>query len=218
MGLRMNVSIPLPLQWKIISIAVLLGAILVLWFVKRRGWITWTRNELAVSLFSEFLGALLITLMFSFIIDYVENEELKATLQDETAKALLIYDMGSQDNNTVHFAVERLRGRGWLSDKTLKDKYFGGANLRCTDLQDAILRGSSFEGANLEGSDLSNTDLRGSIFTNANLANVQLDGALFDDKTILPSGAYYDPGQGSGQFDSFIDPTHLAIFPVLRSW
>ncbi len=73
-----------------------------------------------------------------------------------------------------------------------------GAFIRRTDLSNANLKGANFSGAdcanvnfrgaNLQDANLDGTNLRGADLTGArNLTRAQLQRAIIDDRTILPS-------------------------------
>ena len=167
----------------------------------RPGW--WANWQQGMS--TEMSGALIATIIFGLAIGYLENRDAKDELQREYTRARLIYDMGSLENTDTLHAVERLRAQGWLSNRSLKDKLFIRANLRDANLEAAYLRGSSFENATLTGADLSNTNLLGTIFTGADLTDARLEGASYDDKTVLPDGTYWSPDTDMARFT---DPAH----------
>jgi hypothetical protein len=163
-------------------------------------WANWQQG-----MSTEMSGALVATIVFGLAIGYLEERDTKDELQREHIRAQLIYDMGSLDNAEALHAVERLRAQGWLTNRTLKDKQFVGANLRGADLATAYLRGAWFVNADLEGVDLSGTNLMGAIFTGANLQNARLDGAEYDEKTVLPDGTPWSTGADLARFT---DPDH----------
>jgi len=167
---------------------------------KQSWWANWQQG-----MSTEMSGALIATIVFGLAIGYLEERDTKDELQREHIRAQLIYDMGSLDNAEALHAVERLRAQGWLSNRTLKDKQFTGANLRGADLDSAYLRGAWFVNADLEGADLSGANLLGTIFTGANLRNADLDGAEYDEKTVLPDGTPWTPGADLARFT---DPDH----------
>jgi len=165
---------------------------------KHSWWANWQQG-----MSTEMSGALVATIVFGLAIGYLEDRNTKDELQREHIRAQLIYDMGSLDNAEALHAVERLRAQGWLTNRTLKDKQFVGANLRGANLASAYLRGAWFVNADLQGADLSGANLMGTIFTGADLTGARLDGATYDEKTVLPDGTAWSPG---ADLERFTDP------------
>jgi hypothetical protein len=70
---------------------------------------------------------------------------------------------------------------------------FSDADLRKADFSGALLANADFRGADLEGSNLRHTFFKEANFRTSNLKDVDLSGAIFDDKTVWPAG--FDPIQ-----------------------
>jgi hypothetical protein len=158
---------------------------------------------------TEMTGALIATILFGVIIGYLEERDNKSTLRNENIRASLIYDMGGIDNVAARHAVVRMRAYGWLTNGTLKDTPLVGANLADADLESAFLRGTILTNANLAHADLRNATLLGTIFTGADLSGAQLDGASYDEKTVLPDGTFWQAGADMARFT---DPDHPAFW------
>jgi len=195
-----------------VFLGVALGGILLLGFSLVFAVLSWRRSERVgegkhswwanwqQGMSTEMSGALVATIVFGLAIGYLEDRNTKDELQREHIRAQLIYDMGSLDNAEALHAVERLRAQGWLTNRTLKDKQFVGANLRGANLASAYLRGAWFVNADLQGADLSGANLMGTIFTGADLTGARLDGATYDEKTVLPDGTSWSPGADLERF------------------
>jgi uncharacterized protein YjbI with pentapeptide repeats len=117
-------------------------------------------------------------------------------------------NFGSADLSRVNFKGAVLEGANFcnanLSDACLEDcnLYWGlffGTNMQRANLRAALLMGADLKEANLSFADLSDTNLGrdnlgGSTqLEGANLSNCKIDGTIFDgaiynEKTILPEG------------------------------
>ena len=109
----------------------------------------------------------------------------------QTELARLIEQMGSSNNEKAHAAVDQLRAKGWLTDKSLQVARIGsfgqkinlsgidlsGADLWKASLFGANLRGADLSGANLWDTDLRHTDLRDANLRRSGLGNARLDRA-----------------------------------------
>jgi hypothetical protein len=97
-----------------------------------------------------------------------------------------------------------------LREAQLTHIHFDGAtlanaNLNGANLQYACLRGASLYDAEFEGADLDYADLRGSCLLYANLSKATLNGARFDETTVLPDGEEWTP---TTDLRRFTDETH----------
>ena len=96
---------------------------------------------------------------------------------------------------------------GLLSDVRLVDASLISANLSGADLTNAVvgradlrnanLTGATFTGAillmsDLRDANLTDADLTGAFLGSARLQGATLDGALYDENTVFPSGDFYD--------------------------
>ena len=99
----------------------------------------------------------------------------------------LKWEMGSQDNLVAISAIQKLRGRKWLMDGTLK-----GIDLRDADLQNARLFLANLTDADMQGTNLENADLEDAILTNANVTIEQLAQAKALAGATMPDGRKYE--------------------------
>jgi Pentapeptide repeats (8 copies) len=106
-----------------------------------------------------------------------------------------------------------------LQEADLRETDLRGADLRRANLYGADLSEATLQGADLSGADLSGVNLSGASLQDANLRTANLHGAdlggatlrgtmflgvgIFDEKTILPDGAYWTPETDTLRF---IDP------------
>lgn len=88
------------------------------------------------------------------------------------------------------------------------------ANLTNADLQYACLQGSSLYDVELEGACLDRADLRGCCLLYANLSRATLNGAIFDETTILPNGEKWTI---TTDWRMFTDATHRQYTSYKRS-
>ncbi|NDJ60109.1 MAG: pentapeptide repeat-containing protein [Chloroflexi bacterium] len=80
-----------------------------------------------------------------------------------------------------------------------------GSDLRGANLLEARLYRVQFHDANLEEANLSGAHLEGAQFFNAYLGEVNVDGAFFDELTIMPDGEFWTP---ETDVTRFTDPNH----------
>jgi hypothetical protein len=110
---------------------------------------------------------------------------IKRREEEESKKADLIAQMGSQVLGEAIRAVEELRRHGWLEDGSLQGASLGGANLQgaknlvMADLQEAFLNGANLQKtclfrANLQKARLAGADLQRADLTYANLQEAYL--------------------------------------------
>lgn len=187
-----------------------------------------TRNwrNLVSNLSTELLGA-----SFTFVIfNYVTDKRDKENLRDS-----LIRNMRSYDNGFALRASEELRAFKWLTDGSLNEKVLYLANLEganlwrasliSTDLGEAKLQNSALREAklnkanlwranlqnanlyraDLEGADLREANLAGTNLSEANLANAKILKAKFDNTTILPDGSQF---KQNIDISRFVNPKH----------
>jgi hypothetical protein len=143
-------------------------------------------------------------------------------MEDEAAlKKKLIEQVGSKDDGIAGQAVYRLHEHGWIMDGSLRNAKLMGANLfevflnggvdlSGADLSGAILLRADLTDNNLENATFIKADLResylfGTKLLNANLREANLEGAAFDENTILPDGTHWTEDT---DMTRFTDPNH----------
>ncbi len=89
-----------------------------------------------------------------------------------SSKAQLIRQMGSAENKTALYAVEKLKDNGWFRDGSLQ-----GADLRRANLEGAALARANLEGVNLQQANLCKAYLGETILRAADLREARLHGA-----------------------------------------
>jgi uncharacterized protein YjbI with pentapeptide repeats len=107
--------------------------------------------------------------------------------------------LSEADLSSADLVNANLRGaeltRCQLNGARLVNAQLNGANLQNASLQDASL----YE-ADLSGARLNDADLRGCCLRNVNLHQASLDGALFDENTVLPDGEPWTPQTDMADF------------------
>jgi hypothetical protein len=91
----------------------------------------------------------------------------------------LIRKIRNFGNKRVLEAIEELRVRGWLSDGSLRNSAFCGAQMEGADLLDADLTGVDLHQAHLEHADLSRANL-----AKARLSRAHLQGVNFSETNL----------------------------------
>jgi uncharacterized protein YjbI with pentapeptide repeats len=149
-------------------------------------------------------------------------QDSNAPLENEAAlKAKLIEQLGSNDDGISWQALYLLNEHGWLRDGSLKNAKLMGANLfeaflnigidlSGADLTGATLLRADLTDSNLENVTLIQADLRGSLLfgtklLDANLREANLEGAVFDENTVLPDGTHWTEDT---DMTRFTDPNH----------
>ena len=130
------------------------------------------------------------------------ERELVSRREQETYKAQLIRQMGSEDSATVLQAVGELKARGWLADGSLREADLTEANLQRSHLADATLEKANLRHANMEGANLRGANLQGAYLHSANLQEADLGGAQVTAWQLqqasqmrgatMPNGSRYD--------------------------
>lgn len=92
-----------------------------------------------------------------------------------------------------------------LHKANLEGARMGGADLRKAHLMDANLQMVNLVKANLRGAKLTGADLRGAKLSDANLQEAVLDGAQFDEHSLLPDRTLWTP---ESDLRRFVDPAH----------
>lgn len=101
-----------------------------------------------------------------------------------------------------------------LEGATLEQVNAEGINFYSAYLWKAILRQSHLDGADfrnatlidsdLQGAYLGSVDFRGANLTGAILKDAIIEDAIFDEKTKLPNGTYFNPKNGITQISEFV--------------
>lgn len=97
----------------------------------------------------------------------------------------LIRKIRNSGNKRVLEAVEELRVRGWLSDGSLNNIAFCGAQMEGADLLGADLAGVDLHQAHLENADLSQANL-----SRARLSRAHLQGANFSETKLTSTDLF----------------------------
>lgn len=143
----------------------------------------WRDGEFWHGLSTEMAGAVITTILFTFIIGYVEQQSARNDLRQQ-----LINEMASGDNSTALRAMVLLREEGWLTDGSLADANLFGANLQNADLSGADLSGVDLRSADLSGASLRLANLDGADLRNAVLQEVNTRTAVDPDLIIVEGG------------------------------
>lgn len=156
---------------------------------------------------TEMVGAIITTLLFTFIVGAAEQSAAEAQQLAQT-----IQRMSSSVNTVAIAALEDVRFQGALGDGSLNGAVLIGANLQNAQMSNAVMQNVNLTGANLQrvrfldadlsGSNLSLANLNGTSFFRANLVGVNLTdanleganllGTVFDPTTILPDGTNWN--------------------------
>ena len=143
-------------------------------------------------------------------------------MEDEAElKKKIIAELGNEDSSIAANAMYQLDKYGWIDDGSLKNAKLMGANLfeaflnggvdlSGVDLSEATLHRADLTDSNLENATLNQADLRGSLLFgtklfNATLREANLEGAVFDENTILPDGTHWTE---ETDMTRFTDPNH----------
>jgi hypothetical protein len=117
-----------------------------------------------------------------------------------------------------------------LRDADLRDAHLHGANLWSADLRSTVLmrahlqesafefadlRGALLEFADLEGASLVKAKLQGANLWEANLKDARLDGAVFDEHTLLPDRSTWSPDT---DMKRFTDAEHPQFWRSGERW
>ena len=122
----------------------------------------------------ELWGAVLTSVIFTFIVTTAEQVQERQNRIDDLARAVR-----SSVNMEAIRAIEELRALDLLAgdDGILKNAILDQSNLQGVNLQGANLTGVSFFLADLRGADLRDANLEGANFAGANLDAVNFAGA-----------------------------------------
>jgi hypothetical protein len=136
---------------------------------------------LALNFGTEMAGAFVTFIVIDQLVGRYEKHE-ETVLEQESLKAGLIAQLGSQLNDVAIAAAEELRRHGWLIDGSLQGALLRAASLREAPLWSADLAEASFFNANLQRARLFDANLQKAVFWNANLQgallwNAKLQGA-----------------------------------------
>jgi uncharacterized protein YjbI with pentapeptide repeats len=193
------------------------------------GWLSYTPgnflDNFASNVSTMLLGVILTAWILNFIIQRREEQLLgflegqrqqqeakQLEREQEMLRAQLVREIASGDAGLAMRALRELDARGWLTDGTLANVYFAGANLPEAKLGWANLSGAYLSRVNLERADLSwanlgganlnearliratlnltnlsEANLRGANLSLANLAEANLSSAILDG--VVASGA-----------------------------
>lgn len=124
-----------------------------------------------ISLGPELAGIVIGVLAIDTLIEWRQNEQLKAQL---------IREMGSADNGIARRAVRELDDRRWLYNDPLENAYLVGANQNGAFLNGANLKGALLADADLKGADLVEADLREADLECADLRGADILGAKLE--------------------------------------
>ncbi len=102
-------------------------------------------------------------------------------------------------------AIKDLRRHGWLGNGSLRGANLASIDLQSIDLHKADLQEVVLRETNLLKAKLGQADLRGADLSGTNLKKANLDGAIFNEQTILP-----DNTQWTSETDMtcFTNPQH----------
>jgi len=103
-------------------------------------------------------------------------------------------DLRDSDLTAAGLQQANLRGAN------LERAGLASVNLTYANLTDALLYRAVLFGANLQGADLSSADLRAANLLLANLLAANVSGAQMDEKTTLPNGEHWTPGEDLSRF------------------
>lgn len=143
---------------------------------------------------------------------------LDLVLETRQRKEALIGQMGSAVRDVAVAAVEELRREGWLTDGSLRGRFFWGAqlenaNLLGANLREADLYCASFRETMLTHANLERANLLGANLQDAHLVSANLDGArilveqLAQAKslkgTVLPEGTELSADNWQAEFEEW---------------
>ena len=165
--------------------------------------IVWMQNWLE-NFSTEMFGAFLTFVLIEVIFHSRQQREAEDRATREL-KERLVREMGSTDNGFAWRAVRELAAKKWLYDGTARGASLWRANLQDVYLTNADLQGADLNRANLRGAKLTKANLCGARLLDADLLEVRLDGAQFDEETVLPDGENWTPETDWGRF---IDRMH----------
>jgi hypothetical protein len=118
---------------------------------------------------TEMVGAIVTTILFTFILGAVQEQQAQTELKKE-----LITQLGSTVNSEAVRAAERLAENDWIRDGSLRD-----VDLSFADLSGALLFVADMEGATMFSAILQRADL-----SSANLQDAFLQGVDFQEAVL----------------------------------
>lgn len=136
---------------------------------------------------TEMFGAFMTAVILAVAVGAIQSAEA-----ENRRKEALVLSMSSQiSNEFAREAIRQLKFNGWVTDGTLRNQTFvgaqlqdatlDGADMRDSNLNGALLQDASFQNANLICVNLVEAELHETDFTAANLTNADLRDATIDE-------------------------------------